>query len=159
MFKINRRIDYAVRVMLCLAKREPGSRLATQLIQEEMRIPRPFLRRIIADLSRVGMIRTFAGPNGGVELARQPEKIHLRQIWEAIEGPILISDCLEGVNSCPLETGCPVNRRWKRLQALILSELESITLDGLVEDAKQLSQEAPIQALIPPALVSISGKA
>ena len=147
MFKINRRTDYAVRVMLCLAKREPGARLSTQTVQEDMRIPRPFLQRIIADLSRVGLVNTYAGPNGGLELAQPAGEIRLRQIWEAIEGPILISDCLEGPDACPLEVGCPVNRRWRGLQAMIVRELESIKLDDLAEEASHLPEGISIQTV------------
>jgi Rrf2 family protein len=155
MFKINRRTDYAVRVMLCLARREAGARLPTQLIQQEMQIPRPFLQRIVADLSRVGLVNTFAGPGGGLELAHPAALIHLRHIWEAIEGPLLISDCLEGTSACPLETGCPVNQRWMRLQNLITSELETITLDSLAEEAGRLPVGTPIQALTGPLLLSL----
>lgn len=157
MFKINRRTDYAIRVMLSLARREPGARLATQHIQEEMHIPRSFLQRIVADLARVGLVNTFSGPNGGLELALPAAAIHLRHIWEAIEGPILISDCLEGEIACPLESGCPVNRRWRRLQAMIVRELESITLEGLVEEANLLPKGTPIQSLTQPVFASFGG--
>ena len=147
MFKITRRTDYAVRVMLCLARRPAGTRLPTQIVQSEMQIPRPFLQRIIADLSRVNLLNTFAGPSGGIELAQSSKDIHLRLIWEAIEGPILISDCLSGDNSCPLESGCPVQRRWNRLQNIILRELESISLDELAAEVGSLPAEISIQAM------------
>jgi Rrf2 family protein len=140
MFRINRRTDYAVRVMLCLARRAPGVRLPTQVIQSEMQIPPRFLRRIIADLARVGLVNTFAGPRGGLELALPAGTIRLRHIWEAIEGPLLISDCVEGLQACPLETGCPVNRHWLQLQVQIVRELDSITLDELAAEAGRLPE-------------------
>jgi len=155
MFKINRQTDYAVRAMLCLARREPGARLATQRIQQEMHIPRSFLKRIVADLSRVGLVNTFAGPNGGLELALPAAAIHLRQIWEAVEGPLLISDCLEGEAACPLEPGCPVNRHWRRLQSLIVQELESVTLAELVEEADSPPKGMPLESLTRLAYASV----
>ncbi len=141
-FKINRRTDYAVRVMLCLAKRPAGTRLSTQAVQDEMMIPRAFLQRIIADLSRAELIRTFAGPSGGLELARPAAEIHLKHIWEAIEGPLQISECVDNPGACPLRDGCPVCRRWRKLQALIASELEAIDLASLVIEANQLGRPA-----------------
>ena len=112
MFRINRRTDYAIRVMVCLAKRPAGARLPTPAIQDEMLIPRAFLQRIIADLSRAELVRTFPGPSGGLELARPSGEINLRHIWEAVEGPLLVSDCLESPGVCPLDSGCPVHFRW-----------------------------------------------
>lgn len=143
MFRINRRTDYAVRVMICLAKRPAGARLATQEIQDEMLIPRAFLQRIIADLSKAGLIETYPGPSGGVQLAHPPESVTLRQIWEAIEGPLLISDCLETPEDCPLESRCPVRPRWGRLQSAIVRELESSNLDELAREA--FLRDAPAQ--------------
>jgi Rrf2 family protein len=148
MFRINRRTDYAMRVMLCLARRSPGARLSTRTVQQEMRIPRPYLQRIIAELSRAELLRTYAGPRGGLELALPGEAIHLRRIWEAIEGPLVISDCLEGPQSCPLEAGCPVNRRWLRLQSLIAQELQSVTLAELAQEAGRLPESIPAGEMV-----------
>lgn len=151
MFRINRRTDYAVRVMLALAKRPPGARLATQAIQDEMLVPRSFLQRIIAELSKAGLIVTFAGASGGLELRSPAEGINLRHIWEAIEGPLLISDCLKGAHECPLDESCPVRCRWARLQAMIALELERITLAQLAHDASLLpapqGKEGPLAGL------------
>jgi Rrf2 family protein len=115
-----------------------GTRLSSQAIQEQMLVPRPFLIRIIADLSRAGLLMTFPGPNGGLELARPAKEINLRQIWEAIEGPLVISDCLVAPRDCALSSGCPVRCRWERLQKLMLAELESITMQELAEDALRI---------------------
>jgi Rrf2 family protein len=147
-FQINRRTDYAVRVMLCLAKRPSGTRLATRTIQEEMQVPRPFLQRIVADLAKAGLLCTHAGPGGGLELAYPAERVNLRHIWEAIEGPLLISDCLTGPGECPLDSGCPVRPRWGRLQAMIVHEKEATTLDQLALEANQLSKNIPVDHLI-----------
>lgn len=136
MFKINRRTDYAIRVMLSLAKRPFGERLSTQAIQDETLVPRPFLQRIIADLSRTGLIHTYPGPSGGLQLAHPAQEVNLHQIWEAIEGPLQISECIAAPQDCPLSTGCPVRRRWGRLQNLIVAELQASTLDQLAREAQ-----------------------
>jgi Rrf2 family protein len=147
-FRINRKTDYSVRVMLCLAKRSFGARLPTQVIQGEMQVPRPFLQRIVADLSRVGLIETHAGPNGGIQLAHPSESINLRHIWEAVEGPLVISDCLTGCDICPLDTSCPVRSHWGRLQVMILNELQGITLEQLAREANQLKQPLTLDEII-----------
>lgn len=139
MFRINRRTDYAVRVMLSLAKRPFDQRISTRAVQEEMLVPRPYLQRIVADLARAGLIRTSPGPHGGLQLARSAESISLRQVWEAIEGPLLISDCLKACGVCPLDQGCPVRSHWGRLQGLLAQELESLTLAQLAVETHQLS--------------------
>jgi Rrf2 family protein len=140
MLRINRRTDYAVRVMLALAKRPEAARISTKTIQEEMLVPRAFLQRIIADLSKKGLLHTFPGPHGGLQLARPSQAITLRDIYEAIEGPLLISECLAPAGKCPLDGGCPVHPHWRRLQILLVGELEAITLEQLALDAHVLAR-------------------
>jgi Rrf2 family protein len=136
MFRINKKTDYAVRVMVCLARQPAGSRLPTQRVQDEMLIPRPFLRRIIADLSRAGLVNTYPGPGGGLELALPVGQVNLRHIWEASEGPLLISECLKSFEECPLTPECLVRGRWARMQASLLHELQATTLADLVQEAQ-----------------------
>ncbi len=138
MLRINRRTDYAVRVMLSLAKHGDGQRVPTFQIQNEMLVPHAFLQRIIADLSRRKLINTYPGPNGGLQLARPVDSVTLLDVYEAIEGPLLISPCLEGPEECPLDVGCPVRPRWGRMQSLVANELAAVTLDQLAREAAQI---------------------
>lgn len=131
MMRINRRTDYAVRVMLALAEHPYGERLSTNTIRETMFVPKAFLERIIAELSRAELIQTFPGPNGGIQLFKDPKDITVRQIWEAIEGPLLISDCLQTPEGCPLHNNCPMWSCWGRLQNIMLNEMDAMRIGDL----------------------------
>ncbi len=138
MIRITRHTDYAIRVILALAKRPPGARLSTARIREEMLIPAALSARIVAELARGNFIHTFPGRDGGLQLARPAEEINLRQVVEYFEGPIDVSECLiaEGPG-CVFEASCPVRRRWARLRRLIREELESQTFDQLARETLQ----------------------
>ena len=137
MLKINRQTDYAVRVVLALAQKPMGTRLSTREIGKAMLIPKNFLPRIVAKLAQKKIIVTFAGRDGGLQLARISEKITLRDIVEAFEGPLMISDCIPGDEFCPFEGSCHVRPRWNRLQDVILKELESTTFLDLAKEANK----------------------
>jgi len=85
MIRINRQTDYAIRVVLALAKHTERQRISTTEVQREMLIPAAFLPRIVAELGRGGFILTFPGRDGGLELARPAEQINLRQVVEYFE--------------------------------------------------------------------------
>lgn len=137
MLKINRQTDYAVRVVLALAKQGPAARLSSSAIQQEMLIPKAFMARIVAQLAAAGLIHTFPGRDGGIQLGRAAEHITLREVVEAFEGRLCISDCLstEGDADCPFLSHCPVRSRWGRVQAAMIREMNSITFDELAADA------------------------
>ncbi len=134
-FKINRKTDYAIRVVLAMAMHPFGTRLSSQAIQEETLVPQAFLYRIIAQLSQANLIETFTGPKGGLQLARRADEITLLDIVQVIDGPIMISDCLISKEECPLAEKCPVRSRWGGLQATILRQLDRTTIAHLVVEA------------------------
>ena len=134
MFRITRQTDYAVRVVLALAQQPEGSRLTTRAIQESMQIPQAFLQRIVAQLAQGRLIKTFPGRNGGLALSRPAEEITLRDVVVSIEGPVIVSECIEGNDFCPFEAHCPVRKRWGRLQRVILQELSSTNFAMLAEE-------------------------
>ncbi len=154
MFRINRRADYGVRVVLALARRPYGVQLPTHIVQEEMQIPRAFLQQIVAKLSRAAILVTTPGPKGGLQLARAAADINLRDVIEALEGPVIVSECLCGPAVCPLGPGCPVRSRWGGLQAMILGELERTTMAVLAADSplpipRDLNLDISVQNTIP----------
>ena len=137
MLKINRQTDYAVRVVLALAKREEAARLSTAAIQREMLIPAAMMPRLVAELARSGLLKTFPGRDGGVMLARAAAQITLRDVVEAFEGPVLLSQCLQvkGEDDCPFQSNCPVRSKWGRVQAAMLREMAAISFQDLAQEA------------------------
>jgi Rrf2 family protein len=144
MIRINRQTDYAVRLILSLARREEGKRVSTGEIRKEMLIPPALAQRIVADLARGNFILTFPGRDGGLVLSRPAREINLRQIVEHFEGKFFISDCLVDGGDCPFDNNCPVRFRWTRLQSQIIKELEQITFEDLAQDALSVNFLAPL---------------
>ena len=145
MLRINRQTDYAVRVILALAKHGEGVRLSTSEIQQEMLIPPALMARIVAQLGKSGLLNTFPGREGGLMLPRPASRITLRDVVEAFEGPILLSACLQakGEDDCPFRSNCPVRSKWGRVQVAMLREMASITFAGLAQEALDAEMVIP----------------
>jgi Rrf2 family protein len=145
MLKINRQTDYAIRVVLALAQRGEGTRLSSADIQKEMLIPKALMTRIVAQLSREGLVNTFPGRDGGLMLPRPASQITLKEVVEAFEGPILLSECMQvkGEDDCPFQSNCPVRSKWGRVQVAMLREMASITMEDLVKETTGISMAVP----------------
>ena len=149
MLQINRQTDYAVRVVLALAKHPQGTRLSSGTIQQEMLIPKAFMSRIVAQLAANGLVQTFAGRDGGLELPRPAAEITLKDVVVAFEGPILLSECLQSKgeeDDCPFRVGCPVSNKWGRVQVAMLREMAAISFESLAQEAVGISLNVPILA-------------
>jgi Rrf2 family protein len=148
MLKINRQTDYAVRVLLALAKQGEGTRLSSAEVRREMLIPQALMARIVAQLARAELINTYPGREGGLMLPRPAAQITLRDVVEAFEGPILLSECLQfkGEDDCPFRINCPVSPKWGRVQVAMLREMASITFESLAQEALGVQLKAPSMA-------------
>jgi Rrf2 family protein len=121
--QITRQADYAVRAMVYLAQKEPGHRAATGQIAKEKSIPPSFLAKIVSQLSVAGLLQTSRGARGGVSLAKPAEAISLLDVVEAIDGPILLNDCVGESNICEYDDSCPLKPVWCDAQKMLLDQL------------------------------------
>lgn len=131
MLRISRRADYAIRVMIAAAQTDADGFLPAPRIGEQMLIPKPFLSKIIGDLKRGGLVTTAPGRRGGVSLARPAEAITLRHIIEAVEGPVILNDCLTASGECIPGAFCPAHPAWRHIQGALHEQMDSCRLDLL----------------------------
>jgi Rrf2 family protein len=125
--QITRQADYAVRAVHYLTKIGSERRAATSQIAEEQRIPPSFLAKIVSQLSVAGLLQTSRGARGGVSLARSPENITLLEVVEAIDGPILLNECVGDASSCVFGDDCPISPVWCDAQVELVSRLKGTT--------------------------------
>ena len=130
--QITRQADYAVRAVAYLSKLGDGKRAATSLIAEEQRIPPSFLAKIVSQLSVAGLLQTSRGARGGVSLARKPEEISLLEVVEAIDGPIMLNECVADPTVCVFGDTCQIRPVWCDAQAELVQRLSSTTFDRFV---------------------------
>lgn len=134
--QITRQADYALRAMLFLARLDPHQRASTSDIAKIQHIPPSFLAKIISQLSIAGLIQTSRGARGGVSMAREPEKISLLEVVEAIDGPISLNECIGHNANCPFGEECPLRPLWCETQEALTDKLRSTSFAQFVTISK-----------------------
>lgn len=129
--RLTRRAEYAIRAAVDLAAQPQGRAVLSREIAERQEIPLNFMVHVVGDLVRAGIIRAARGSGGGLSLALPASEINLRQIVEAVEGPIALNECLLGKGSCARRDRCPIAGVWERVQAGMLKVLEEAAVDEL----------------------------
>jgi Rrf2 family protein len=137
--RINRETDYAIRVILALAEYPREEIVPSAVIRQRMQLPEALSLQIISHLAKLHLINSYPGRNGGIKLAHPPSEISLLEVIQAMEGPLVLSDCLEEGHHCVLAPGCPVQRYWIGLQAKIEGELATANFQELLEDRLPLA--------------------
>ena len=129
--QITRQADYAIRAVRYLAKQGPNQRSATSTVAQEMKIPPSFLAKIISQLSIAGLLHTSRGARGGVTLARAAKEISLLDVVEAIDGPILLNECVGDPDDCVFSDDCLVHPIWVEVQESLVKRLHETKFDQL----------------------------
>lgn len=123
---------YALRALIYLS--QTGEQVTADRISTEANIPRRLLARILARLSRAGLVRSQEGRGGGSRLARPPEEITLRDAVEAAEGPFEVTRCIMEQRTCGDGRPCAMHDAWEEGQQAILQYLETQSLSDFVSD-------------------------
>jgi Rrf2 family protein len=130
--QITRQADYALRAVIYLARLGPDERAATSQIAHVQQIPPSFLAKIVSQLSVAGLLQTSRGARGGVSLAKSPENITLLDVVEAIDGPILLNECVGCGGVCTFGDSCPMKPVWKETQSELVGRLQKVTFDSFI---------------------------
>ncbi len=131
---INKDTDYAVKALLHIVRQDKGRVSASELARE-LKIPYPFLRRILQILSTKRIVKSVKGKGGGFILARSPERIYLTDLIKALQGPVRLAECVFNPSACAGVNTCPLRKRIIKLQKSFVAEIKLITLASLAEES------------------------
>jgi Rrf2 family protein len=92
--------EYAIRAFVHLARVPEGGYSMVNQIAAQEHIPSHFLRKILHQLARKGLLRSRKGPGGGFALRVPADQIRLLDIVEALDGVALYKRCASGVGAC-----------------------------------------------------------
>jgi Rrf2 family protein len=134
--KVSTRVHYGLRAMTELARsyREDKLLSIAEIARSEG-LPLAYLEQLVGELRRSGLVEGTRGVRGGYRLARAPEAITVGEIYRVLEGEVAPVDCTAEdyiPGSCAREPVCLSRGIWARVQAAILSVLDSATLDDLL---------------------------
>lgn len=115
-----------------LAKQPKGKVVSLSEISRAEDIPEKFLAKIFQHLTRSGLIRSHRGARGGFSLARPANKITVKELLEAIQGPLCFARCLSELEECEKKEICKLREVLQKAQDGIMKILTQKTLADLI---------------------------
>lgn len=99
--KLSAKARYALRALIDIASCDAGGSPRTgAAISKTQQVSEKFLSRIVTELRDAGVFRSVRGNVGGFRLAKPPDDITLLEVVEAVQGPVMILDCLSAGGRC-----------------------------------------------------------
>lgn len=140
MIRINRETDYATAILGVMAE-GPGERFSTTWLADRRGLPPATVSKILKQLVHAGLLESHRGSKGGYSLARPAEEISIAEVVRAIEGPIALTDCIEGGGqACQYSPHCVISSNWSRINDAFHRALEGVSIKDM---SQPLSPEHP----------------
>lgn len=125
---------YALRIMLDLAQHREDGYISLSKISQRQGISVKYLEAIISVLNKAGMVESQRGKEGGYKLTKAPEEYSIGSIVKLTEGSIAPVACLENDSEpCEQRFDCLTLPLWMKLEGIVDSYLESVSLTDLLE--------------------------
>lgn len=131
---ITRDTDYAIRALCYIAKHEKKILSVADLVKK-LKIPRPFLRKILQRLNKKKLLKSYKGIGGGFTLSGPADKIFVTDLIRIFQGPVKLNEHIFKKSACPHIKTCILRKKLDTVENHMVSELESITIKSLIKDA------------------------
>lgn len=135
---VNTQFSIAVHIATALAYRR-GIETTSAVLATSVNTSPSFVRRVLAKLSKAGIVETTTGKAGACRLAKAAKDISLLDIYEAVDAPKAIS-----IHSYSEQENCRVSchikaaleRALSNTQNAMEASLAGITLAQIVADVR-----------------------
>lgn len=132
--KISSKGRYAVRLVVDIAKQPNEEFVSLKDVSLRQEISIKYLEQISSLLVKNDILISGRGAMGGYKLSRPANKITVAQILQTTND-LTITSCTEEENhKCPRCNKCESFNCWEKLNFLISSYLNSVTIEKLINE-------------------------
>jgi Rrf2 family protein len=149
--KISAVEEYGLRCLLQLARSKADELLSAEDIAAKEGLSVAYIEKILAQLRKVGLVRSVRGMYGGYQLVRSPELITVGELVRAVDGDFFTDICQHfsgNQNACIHSGGCSVRPVWLMVARHLYRILDHLTLADLLNEEgnleKQLFSDFPL---------------
>ena len=127
---ISKTAEYALRSVVCMAA-SPETKITAHQLSAKIRVPAGYLTKVMQALSRAGLISSQRGKKGGFLLTRDPRKITIFDVTNAVDPTKRILSCPLGLHTHGSAL-CPLHRRLDQAAETVYKAFRETTIAELI---------------------------
>jgi Rrf2 family transcriptional regulator, cysteine metabolism repressor len=128
--RLTARSEYGLLALIDLGVRFGEGPVSAREVSERQGVPAKFLEQLLGSLRKAGLVNSVRGARGGFALTREPEKITVLEIVEALEGSLAPTAC-DGGSLCGRRAACAAADVWGKATEALREVFETTTLADL----------------------------
>lgn len=128
---------YAIRAVIYIAlNSNKTKKIGSKIVAEKLKMPQPFLAKILQELSKRHIISSSKGPNGGFYLTPVNLDNSVLDIVDTIDGFDKFNKCFLGLHTCSGDKPCSVHHIVEPFKNDILLKLSNNTIAQFAEEIR-----------------------
>jgi Rrf2 family protein len=139
--KVSTKGRYGLRVMMELASCFGQGPVQAGTIADKQDISGNYIHILLGGLKAAQLVRAVRGASGGYELTRDPRKITVLDVVQALEGHGWPVACVDHGEGCPRSKTCAARDVWGELADAMEKVLSGISLEQLVKRQRAKSDK------------------
>lgn len=129
---------YAIRAVIYLALHAGEDRkIGIKQISKDLKIPTPFLGKILQILAKHKILSSTKGPHGGFGLGKKADEIKLIDVVDVIDGQDLFKKCLIRLEDCSETEPCSMHSKYSEIRSSIKSLFQNQNISELILDIQE----------------------
>lgn len=126
--------EYALKSMAYMAQRPVGKFYGVRELADRLELSTSYLSKILQQLARKGYLTSSTGPGGGFSLAMEAEKIHVMDIFRAVDDGDRLDGCILGWAECGDRNPCPFHAKWKGFKEELKERMTGLSVRDVGRD-------------------------
>jgi len=133
---------YGIRAVIFIASKQEGQgKVGLKAIGEELKIPVPYLAKILQILSKKKILDSSKGPHGGFALLIPAKSLTLMDIVRAIDGEDFFDSCYVTGDKCnfsePDKGVCLLHNDLRKVKERLTQFFSGRTVDSLLKQIQK----------------------
>ena len=137
--KLSTKGRYGIKAMVDLALHYGMEPVSIKSISKRQNISEYYLEQLFSNLRKANLIKSVRGAQGGYSLEKTPSETSIFEIMEILEGPIVISECIE-LGNCSNTDCCATRLLWVKIKDSIDCVMKSTSLQDMVDDNNNMQK-------------------
>lgn len=109
MFKINRKIEYALMALKHMSAKSPGQLTSAKEICTQYNTPFDPTSRVLQIMTNKGILIAEQGARGGYQIVKDLNNVSILDLSQMIVGPIQIANCFhDQTSTCDISCSCNI---------------------------------------------------
>lgn len=126
---------YSLQALIELAKYDTPKDV--NFLSLNSNLPKPFLAKLLQNLSKKGIVKSIKGIHGGFLLVKKPSEISIYDIFKAMEDKeSIVFYCSNSSDNCikNRDTICSLGSFFTKLEDEVATILKKYTLEDVIKD-------------------------